>query len=325
MQWHMPIGYKVIDGRITVYEEYRKIVEEIFKDYDSGISTLKIAEGLKARGICNAHDRAAWTHASIGRILENHNYLGTEYYPQIIDRKLFDRIQERREQVRVEKGRGSHRPGRDERILFGGVITCGECGENYSHIQPHNKKRSGGTAKWKCKNYIYQNRLSCAGGFITDEQVKEVCVSAINRIIQDRKQMRPPAEAEERVSAEYRKAQRRLEEAKTRRKQTGAGKMPDGADMAPESTDADRLEQIAEQPDIMALIYERAQERYCTLEVRDASFRTEEMLEILSGREELTEFDEELYRKLVNKIVVHKDDTAEVIFLNGSSIRTGYR
>ncbi len=49
------------------------------------------------------------------------------------------------------------------------------------------------------------------------------------------------------------------------------------------------------------------------------------MLEILSGREELTEFDEELYRKLVKKIVVHKDDTAEVIFLNGSSIRTGYR
>lgn len=325
MQWHMSIGYKVVNGNITVYEEHRKIVEEIFRDYDSGISTLKIAEGLKARGVCNAHDRAAWTHASIGRILENHNYLGTEYYPQIIDKELFHRVQERREQMRVEKGRGCHRPGRDERILFGGVITCGECGETYSHIQPHNKKRSGGTAKWKCKNYIYQNSLSCAGGFITDEQVKEVCVSAINRIIQDKKQMRPPEEAEEQVSAEYRKAQRRLEEAKTRRKQTGAGKMPDGADTAPESTDADRLEQTAEQPDIMALIYERAQERYRTLQVRDAGFRTEEMLEILSGREELTEFDEDLYRKLVKRIVVHKDDTAEVIFLNGSSIRTGYR
>ena len=230
-----------------------------------------------------------------------------------------------REQVRVEKGRGCHRPGRDERILFGGVITCGECGENYSHIQPHNKKRSGGTAKWKCKNYIYQNRLSCAGGFITDEQVKEVCVSAINRIIQDKKQMRPPAEAEEQVSAEYRKVQRRLEEAKTRRKQTGAGKIPDGADMAPEGIDADQAEQAADGSDTMALIYERAQERYLTLEIRDASFRTEEMLEILSGREELTEFDRELYKKLVKKIVIYKDNTAETVFLNGSSIKTGYR
>ena len=49
MQWHMPIGYKVVNGRITVYEEHRKIVEEIFRDYDSGISASRIAEGLRAR------------------------------------------------------------------------------------------------------------------------------------------------------------------------------------------------------------------------------------------------------------------------------------
>ena len=40
MQWHMSIGYKVVNGNITVYEEHRKIVEEIFRDYDSGISSL---------------------------------------------------------------------------------------------------------------------------------------------------------------------------------------------------------------------------------------------------------------------------------------------
>ena len=137
--------------------------------------------------------------------------------------------------------------------------------------------------------------------------------------------MRPPAETEEQVSAEYRRAQRRLEEAKARRKQAGTGPKPNGEDIAPESTGTDQPEQDADQADIMALIYERAQERYRTLEIRDADFRTEEMLELFSGREELTGFGEELYRKLVKKIVVYKDDTAEVIFLNGSSIRTGYR
>ena len=35
MQWHMPIGYKVVDGKITICEEQRKIVEQIFTDYDS--------------------------------------------------------------------------------------------------------------------------------------------------------------------------------------------------------------------------------------------------------------------------------------------------
>ncbi len=342
MQWHMPIGYKVINGKITIYEEQRKIVEEIFHDYDNGISTLRIARDLKMRGICNAHDRIAWTHASIGKILENHNYLGTEYYPQLIDRELFDRVQKRREQIRIEKGRGSHRPDRDERILFGGIIICGECGETCSHIQPRSREKNrGGMAKWKCKNYIYQNRVSCTGGYITDEQVKAVCVSAINQIIQDRKQMRPSATAKETVSAEYRKIERRLEMAKNTRKQedTGQGmqRLESGhqnAALNETAQESDHMEcnhinvdsgQENGHVDIMTLIYERAQERYRTLEINDTDFRTEKMQKVLSDREMLTEFDEGLYRKLVTRIVVYKNNTAEVVFLNGSSIKIEYQ
>lgn len=300
MQWHMPIGYKVIDGKITVYEEHRRIVEEIFKEYDSGISAIRIAAALKERGVANAHDRVSWTHVSIGRILENHNYLGTEYYPQIIDRELFERVQKRREQARIGSGKGQHRPDRNERILFGGVLVCAECGAVYSHIQPNNRKRDGGTAKWKCKNYVYQNRLTCAGGFISDEQVKEVCTSAINRIIRDRKLIKPPVQETGRGSAEYRELERSLEQAK----EVGM--------------------QGASRTDMTALLYERAEVRYRTLEIRDAGFRTEEMQEILAGREELKEFNEALYRKLIKQLVVHKDNTVKVVFLNGSSIKIGY-
>ena len=183
MQWHTPIGYKVINGKIEVYEEHRKLVEQIFRDYDSGISTWQIAKSLKGLGVKNANGRVAWTHASIGRILENHNYLGTEYYPQIIEKELFDRVQKRREQVRIEGSRGKHRPEKRERLLFGGVLVCAECGSVYSHIQAHNKKRKNEIPKWKCKNYVYQNRVTCKGGFILDRQVEEVCIHAINSLI----------------------------------------------------------------------------------------------------------------------------------------------
>ena len=67
MQWHTPIGYKVLNGKIVVYEEHRKLVEQIFRDYDSGISALWIAKDLKDRDIKNAHDRVGWSHASIGK------------------------------------------------------------------------------------------------------------------------------------------------------------------------------------------------------------------------------------------------------------------
>ncbi|MEZ3492087.1 MAG: recombinase family protein [Lachnospiraceae bacterium] len=323
----MPVGYKVVNGKITIYEEHQKIVEEIFHDYDNGISTTRIAKSLKAKGICNAHDRVAWTHVSIGKILENHNYLGTEYYPQLIDRELFDRVQKRREQIRIDKGRGSHRPGRDERILFGGVITCGECGEVCSHIQPRSReKKRGGAAKWKCKNYIYQNHVSCTGGLITDEQVKAVCVSAINQMIQDKTRMPPPVTAKETVSMEYRKIERRLELAKSGQKQNAAtGKTRQESDDIEHNHIRVNTRQENNPADIMTLIYERAQERYRTLKINDTDYRTRKMQEVLSDRNELTEFDEELYRKLVTRIVVYKNNTAKVVFLNGSSIKVEYQ
>ena len=153
--------------------------------------------------------------------------------------------------------------------------------------------------------------------------------------------MRPSATAKETVSAEYRKIERRLEMAKNTRKQedTGQGmqRLESGhqnAALNETAQESDHMEcnhinvdsgQENGHVDIMTLIYERAQERYRTLEINDTDFRTEKMQKVLSDREMLTEFDEGLYRKLVTRIVVYKNNTAEVVFLNGSSIKIEYQ
>ena len=212
MQWHTPIGYKVINGKIEVFEEHKNLVVQIFTDYDNGISAWQIAKILKENGVTNAHDRVGWSHASIGRILENYNYLGTEDYEQIIDRELFERVQKRREQVRIEGSRGKHRPNKRERLIFSGVLICAECGCPYSHIQPSHKKERYGVPKWKCKNYVYQNRVSCGGGFISDSQVEEVCIIAINKLIQSPGLTEKYERKEQQVSPEYRRITRCVEE-----------------------------------------------------------------------------------------------------------------
>lgn len=101
---------------------------------------------------------------------------------------------------------------------------------------------------------------------------------------------------EQQVSPEYRRITRCIEES--------------------EDKDAD---------EVMALLFRQASERYKTLEVRDEDIKAEEMRETLAGREEIGEFDEELYRKLIKQIVVHKDDSVRVIFPNNNSIKIGYR
>lgn len=170
------------------------------------------------------------------------------------------------------------------------------CSRWYSHIQPSHKKERYGVPKWKCKNYVYQNRVSCGGGFISDSQVEEVCIIAINKLIQSPGLTEKYERKEQQVSPEYRRITRCIEEA--------------------EDADADEM---------MALLFRQASERYKTLEVRNEDIKAEEMRETLTGREKIAEFDEELYRKLIKQIVVYKDDSVRVIFPNNNSIKIGYR
>lgn len=159
--------------------------------------------------------------------------------------------------MRAELGRADHRPGRDERILFGGVIWCAECGAVCSHIQPNHKKERGGTAKWKCRNYVTGRAKNCRNSFITDGQAKQVCVEAINAVIRNKGLLRVQRQ-EEKLSPQYRVLERNLQHMKEEQERT--------------------------ETDLMKLLYERAEERYRTLEVRDGEFRTEEIKNILAGK-----------------------------------------
>lgn len=294
MQWHTPMGYKIEDGKILINREHEKIIKRIFKDYDNGVSAVKIVATLKEQGIKNVHGRLSWTHATIGRILENHNYLGTEYYPKLIEKELFERVQEKREQARKNKSCGRYRPDKKERILFGGVLICGACGETYSHIQPR-RKTSSEEAKWKCRHYVYHNRLACAGGFITDREVKEVCIHAVNELIQNPQRIMKAQEPAKRFSGEYQRINREIEI-------SGQGMSQD----------------------ITKLLYKRAQERYKTLDICDITERTKEMQKVLAGRTEIHTFDEELYKNLIEQIVVYKDFTVKVVFHNKTCLRVKY-
>lgn len=294
MQWHTPMGYCVRDGQIVVDERQSDIVKQIFRDYDNGISAVQIAKTLMKNGVMNKHDRVKWTHATVGRILENHNYLGTEHYPRFLEKELFERVQEKREQKRKNLCHGIYRPEKEERILFSGVIKCGACGETYGH---HTQKKGcvNQEPKWKCKNYVYRNQLCCAGGFISDREVMEVCVKVINQILRDRELIQNTPEEHDMVTQRYSE----LDNMVKRMGDEGYDKMS-------------------------VLLLDRASERYLTLQVRDTAERTQIMLDAIEDVTELETFDEELYRKLIKEIIVNKDSTATVVFYNGSRLTTEY-
>lgn len=129
MQRHMPIGYKMVDGKIQIEESKAAVVRKVFADYLIGVSTYALAKNLTAMGFLNANNKASWNHGSIGKILENSKYVSDGFYPQIIEPQIFEQVQNRRGELREKLGRTAQPNSMAKGYTFSGKLRCGECGE----------------------------------------------------------------------------------------------------------------------------------------------------------------------------------------------------
>lgn len=101
---HIPFGYMIVDGKVTVNEEQAKQVAGIFKAYIDGQALTKAAAevGIKM------------THSVVGRILQNKKYLGTKIYPAIIDKDTFEAADKERMKRATALGRVYEYPEPEE-------------------------------------------------------------------------------------------------------------------------------------------------------------------------------------------------------------------
>lgn len=72
---HIPFGYKIVDGCAVIDEMAVGQIKEVYKNYFEGKSLINAAKEAGLR----------MNSASVKRMLSNKKYLGTDYYPQIID------------------------------------------------------------------------------------------------------------------------------------------------------------------------------------------------------------------------------------------------
>ncbi|KXL53850.1 AAA-like domain protein [Anaerotignum neopropionicum] len=135
MQTHMPIGYKMVNGKIQIDKEKSKIVKKIYSEYLKGKSLVAIAKALSEKEVPNANNKTNWTHSAVGRILDNTKYKGDEFYPELIDKAIFDEVQVKRKQTENQLGRTTQPNSMKNRSLFSNKIYCGECGEPYDNLK----------------------------------------------------------------------------------------------------------------------------------------------------------------------------------------------
>lgn len=291
MQTHLPIGYKMVEGEIHIDQDKADTVKKIYMKYVNGTSMLAIAKELKENEIPNANHKTSWTHGAVGKILQNIKYMGDDLYPPLISKNLFHKAQEKRKEKTAQLGRTAQLNSMNNHHAFTNRIFCGECGEPYRKYVEHCGKPYE-KVRWKCKRYIFKNKVLCRNLFYTENEIRTAVTSAINKLLRRKNLLDKP----------YRRE-------------------PLKRDIELKEIESQIVE-LEEQgqcssPHLAQLIFKRAELTYKVSKIADYPFNTQKIKEILDGIDEITDFNEELTVQIIKKVIIYKDGKIETEFING--------
>ncbi len=209
------LGYhKGADGKPEIVPEQAEIIKRIYAEYLAGRSLLDIAKGLTADGILTPRDKEGWTAKVVLSILSNEKYKGDVllqksyiadciskkskknngelpmYYvennhPAIIERAVFDRVQEeiaRRNSKRKVKEIGTKTElGKySSKYALSDILYCGNCGTPYRRCTwtKNGKKK----VVWRCISRLDYGTKYCKDSPTIEESVIQNAVcEAITR------------------------------------------------------------------------------------------------------------------------------------------------
>lgn len=205
------LGYrKGADGKPEIDPEQAVTVRRIFTEYLAGKSLLDIAKGLTADGIPTARGSFKWSSPRVLSILTNEKYKGDAllqktfivdciskkskknngelpmYYvennhPAIIERAVFDRVQEevsRRNSKRKVKQNGTKTElGKySGKYALSEILYCGNCGTPYRRCtwSKNGKKK----IVWRCISRLDYGTKYCKDSPSIEESVLQNAIAA---------------------------------------------------------------------------------------------------------------------------------------------------
>jgi len=185
----VPYGYKRENKRLVVNPKEAEVVKLIYEIYITSSSLSKVYKELKARNIRNRHNKY-FTKSHLENILRNIVYTGKVKYSGkvyqgihelIISEELFNLAQ----QVHKKKVR-KLRLYKD--FLFGGLITCKECGSKMTPCFT-NKRKEGKLKRYyyyRCTSTLKRDWKACSTKQVNAERLERYILESLERISLDR-------------------------------------------------------------------------------------------------------------------------------------------
>ena len=332
------LGYtKDEDGKLVIVPEEAKIIKRIYREYLEGASLRDIKEGLEKDKIVNGAGNKKWHVSNLNQILTNEKYMGDallqktytvdflnkkrvkndgiapQYYVEnsheaIIPKEIFMRVQEEMDRrANMVSGKGKRRIY-SSKYALSSIVYCSKCGDIYRRIAWNNRGKK--YTVWRCCTRVTHGPEACEARTIKEEDLQEAVIEAINQLISESSELKEIIKENiekaitgdgssqiEKIDKEMLAVQEELLKVANAKK--------DYTDLA------DRVEELRNEKE--KILLDLAEEK-------NEQSRLMELEEFLDNQElELESYDEELVRKLVDKIVVY-EEKLKVIFKSGLEV-----
>ena len=333
------LGYtKDEDGHLIIEPTEAEVVKRIYREYLEGSSLLQIGRGLEADGILTAAGKAKWRPETLRKILQNEKYIGDallqktytvdflnkkrvqnngivpQYYvenshPPIIPRDLYMQVQE--EMVRRANLHGGEKRKKrvySSKYALSSIVYCPKCGDIYRRIAWNNRgKHSTG---WRCCTRVEHGPSACDAPTIQESELQAAVIKAINMALGNRDSMLDALQ--ENVEAVIRQEDESSKEGIEVKLEELQKELLKRANSKKDYNDiADEIHRLRElKQNALAESAER----------KGLQKRIAEMREFLDSQPtEVMEYDEQLVRRLIEKVTVY-EERFEVEFKSGMTV-----
>lgn len=336
-----PYGYANVDGRMVVIPEEAEIVRQMFVSFLSGMSTTAIAEELKKRNVKTKRD-GEWRARTVNAVLRNEKYTGDvvfqktwtddnfvrrnnngdadqyvvrDHHEAIISREEFEAVQSLMETRFAEKGGVSGSDKYSRRYVLSGRIICGECGGTFK--RQIRKKADGQFITWSCTKHI-EDKNFCHMKPVTQDKLQAAFMTMMNKLAFGKNKLLKPLLNALR-SSDRTEGVDRINEIGDRIEDNANQRGRLRTMLTQGLLDADIFN---EENNNLLSEYEGLEKELADLKSGINSILTqiaevEELIRFLDPGEMRTEYDEELFVRFVDHIVIHSQTEVEFVLKCG--------
>ncbi len=343
------LGYtKDENGDLVIVPEQAKIVRRIYREFLEGRSAYSIIKGLEKDGIKNGAGHTKWWDTNIYQILKNEKYMGDallqksytvdfltkkrvrndgyvpKYYVEnshegIITKEDFAAVQA--EFIRRNNLRGYSKTGKSEfssKFPFSGKIYCNNCGAKFN-------RNFWGTGKnnkpvWICVNHRMNGEKACPQKAIIERDLERAFVRAMNQVIGGkdifmRKLFDNIYESLEKIEYEFTREEIDDQLAKLQQELMSLVRLNAKTGLATQEYDKE-YGRVAAEIERFRAMRQTMQDEETNKIIRIQ--RIDELRQFIQSQSSPLEyFDEELFRRLIEKISIKTQGEATFVFKTG--------